>query len=61
MALASSRTISLTTIRRSRYDMGRYAMTLLLKVIEEGRTEAREVILPTRRVVPRSRVRTATE
>jgi DNA-binding LacI/PurR family transcriptional regulator len=61
MALASSRTISLTTIRRSRYDMDRYDMTLLLKVIEEGRTEAREVILPTRRVVPRSRVRTATE
>ena len=40
--------------------MGRHAMTLLLKVIEEGRTEAREVILPTRLVVRRSCGGTAT-
>jgi LacI family transcriptional regulator len=61
MAFASSRTISLTTIHQSRYDLGRDAMTLLLESIEQGRTEPREVILPTRLVVRRSCGGTATE
>ena len=61
MAFASSRTISLTTIHQSRYDLGRYAITLLLESIEQGRTEPREVILPTRLVVRRSCGGTATE
>ena len=61
MAFASSRTISLTTIHQSRYDLGRDAVTLLLESIEQGRTEPREVILPARLVVRRSCGGTAAE
>lgn len=43
--------IDLTTIEQPMVDLGRTAVSLLLERIEDGRTEARHVVLPPRLVV----------
>jgi len=43
--------IALTTVDQPRYDMGQFAVTMLLERLEEGRHEARHVVLPPKLVI----------